>query len=499
MSVDALLKMLHIVKRYPGVTALDDVSLDLNGGEVLCLVGENGAGKSTLVNILAGALRNDAGAIHIGGVRADIRSPLEAQQLGVAVIFQDFKLVPGLSVAENIVLGSEPTVRFLPFINRRKVLQRARDALAQVGEGIDPSAPVSMLSVGERQMVEIARAISKKARLLAMDEPTASLSDHEIARLFKVIRRLRAEGVGIIYVSHRLKEVFEIGDRITVLRDGKVVQNCGRAGVDRAQLIRWMVGREIDQEYPKADLARGDAILRVEHLYAPGLQDVSFELFRGEILGFAGLVGAGRTQLARALFGAVPGSSGRVLFEGRPVAPRSPHHAIREGIGLLTEDRNRLGLVLQMSVRENISLSSLSEMKTGPFINLGAERALATRYVGELQVRPPYVDAPVEILSGGNRQKVVIARWLNTRARLLIFDEPTAGIDVGARYEIYRMINRLAASGVGVMLISSDLPELLGICDRIAIMCQGRITGVLARSEANQEKLMTLATTVHTR
>jgi ribose transport system ATP-binding protein len=490
-----LLEMEHIVKRYPGVTALDDVHITLNGGEVLCLVGENGAGKSTLVNILAGALEKDGGSLAISGLSVDVRSPLEAQQLGIGVIFQDFKLVPQLSAAENIALGNEPTLGRTPFIDRRRVRTRAREALAQMGESIDASAQVSALSVGERQMVEIAKAISRKVRILAMDEPTASLSEHEIARLFAIIRRLRAEGVGIIYISHRLNEIFDIGDRITVLRDGRVVTSCLMNETDRPQLIRWMVGREIEEEYPKAAYERGAAILHVEHLSAPGVCDVSFELFEGEILGFAGLGGAGRTQLAEVLFGAVPRTSGRVRLDGKEISPRSPHEAILHGVGLLTEDRNRSGLILQMCVRENISLSSLENFVAGPFISLKKERALAQQYIEELQIRPPLADSPVEHLSGGNRQKVVIARWLNTKARLLMFDEPTAGIDVGARHEIYQMIHRLAGSGVGVILISSDLPELLGMCDRIAVMCRGRLTGVLPRVEATQERVMTLATT----
>jgi len=427
-------------------------------------------------------------------VPAELRSPLEAQKRGVGVIFQDFKLVPELTVAENILLGNEPRSRFAPFLDRRRMLSEARQALNRLGKSIDPSAPVSALGIGDRQMVEIAKAITRDVRILAMDEPTASLTETEIAGLFGVIRHLRAGGTGVIYISHRLNEIFEIGDRITVLRDGRAVHTCPVAGLDRAMLIRYMVGREIEEEYPKAELERGPVLLRVEGLSAPGVEGASFELCRGEILGFAGLVGAGRTQLALALFGASARTSGRVLLEGREVFPRSPHEAIREGIGLLTEDRNRYGLVLQMRVRENISLANLDEIAGGLFLSTGREKALARHYVDELQIRPAAVEAPVETLSGGNRQKVVIARWLNTKARLLIFDEPTAGIDVGARHEIYLMINRLAASGVGIMLISSDLPELLGVCDRIAVMNRGRIAGVLSRGEATQERVMTLAT-----
>ncbi len=490
-----LLEAQHILKQYPGVLALDDVSLSLHGGEVLCLVGENGAGKSTLVKILSGACRRDRGTIRIDGVAVPIQSPAAALRQGIGVIFQDFKLVPDLSAAENILLGNEPNVGFTPFVDRRQLFERAHAAMRPLGFQIDLRAPVSTLGAGERQMVEIAKALSRRVRVLAMDEPTASLSQREIAALFEVIRRLRAEGVGIIYISHRLDEIFRIGDRVTVLRDGRIVAASPLAGVDRGQLIRWMVGRDLDQEYPKVGLPRGSPMLRVQGLSGPGLQDICFELFRGEVLGFAGLVGAGRTQLAHVLFGAAPRRAGRVLLDEAEIVPTSPREAVRLGIGLLTEDRNRYGLILQMCIRENVSLPSLDDVGCGPFINRRKEKSVVRRYVQELQIRPADLEVPVEILSGGNRQKVVIARWLNTSAKLLIFDEPTAGIDVGARYEIYCMINRLAAAGVGIILISSDLPELLGMCDRIAVMCRGRLSGVLSRAEATQERVMTLATT----
>jgi ribose transport system ATP-binding protein len=488
----------HIVKRYPGVVALDDVSLLLNAGEVHCLVGENGAGKSTLVKILSGAIDKDEGAIIVRDKEVLVNSPTIAQQLGIGVIHQDFKLVPELSVAENIVLGNEPLQTGSFFIDARAIHEIARTALRQLGEELDTSALVRDLGVAQRQIVEIAKALSKSVRVLAMDEPTSSLTSREIENLFRVIRRLKSDGVAIMYISHRLEEVFEIGDTVTVLRDGKIVNSSPTRDVDRRTLIKWMVGRELENEYPSIELQRGSEILRVEQLSTPRLHNIDLRLHRGEILGLAGLVGAGRTELARVLFGADLKGGGKVYLDGQEINPRSPHEAIDAGVALLTEDRNRLGLVLQMSVKENISLSCLHELLSGPFINDGKEAAVARQYIEELSIRPPLAEMEVENLSGGNRQKVVLARWLNRKTKVLIFDEPTAGIDVGAKYEIYMLLNKLAQNGVGVMMISSDLPELLGICTRIVVMCEGRITGVLDKQQATQEHIMELATsTLH--
>ncbi len=483
--------MSGISKRYPGVLALEKVDFTVNAGEVHCLVGENGAGKSTLIKILSGALSPSEGSIQIDNQPVQLPSPHSALRLGISVIYQDFKLVPELSVAENIVLGHEP--RGLLFIDRRKVHEIARAALLQLGEEIDTSAIVGTLSIAQRQIVEIAKALSRNVRILALDEPTASLTEREIENLFRVIRRLKSEGVGIIYISHRLEEVFDIGDRVTVLRDGKVVTSCPLPQVDRRKLIQWMVGREIEDEYPKIELQRGREILRIEHLSAAGLHDIDLTLYKGEILGIAGLVGSGRSELARVLFGADPKNEGRIFLDGKEMHPRSPHEAINEGIGLLTEDRNTLGLIMQMSVKENITISSMKSLGS-LFIDEAKEQTTAMQYAKDLNIRPSTVDTEVENLSGGNRQKVVLARLLNTHAKVLIFDEPTAGIDVGAKHEIYTILNRLAEQGIGVVVISSDLPEVLGICDRIAVMCEGRIIEVLDRENATQEKIMLLAT-----
>jgi len=486
--------MQGIVKQYPGVLALDKVRFSLNAGEVHCLVGENGAGKSTLMKILAGAIARDAGVISVEGAAVEIDSPAAAQRIGIGIIYQDFKLVPAMSVAENILLGNEPTTNFFPFIDRRAMHQTAGALLRQLGEEIDTSALISDLSVAQRQIVEIAKALSRKVRILAMDEPTAPLTDHEIATLFSVIRRLKADGVGIIYISHRLEEIFDIGDRVTVLRDGKTITTCPVGELDRRALIKWMVGRDLENEYPRIVARPGEEILRLEEVEGKKLKRVSLSLRSGEILGLAGLVGAGRSELARIIFGADPRTGGRILLGGKDLHITSPHEAINAGIALLTEDRNRYGLIMQMSVRENISLSSLRSLLKGPFIDRSREESVARRFADELRIRPPDINAAVETLSGGNRQKVVLARWLNTKAQVLIFDEPTAGIDVGVKYEIYTLINRLAENGIGVLVISSDLPELLGICHRIAVMCEGALTGIVSGGDVTQEQIMTLAT-----
>jgi ribose transport system ATP-binding protein len=489
-----LLEMREIRKQYPGVLALSDVHFELLPGEVHCLLGENGAGKSTLMKVLSGAIGKDSGSILIDGKEVEIATPADSQSFGIGMIYQDFKLVPELSVAENIGLGSEPTRGSSPLIDFPKMRERARNALSQLGEEISPDAIVSSLSVAQRQMVEIAKAISKNVRILAMDEPSAPLTEKEMTNLFMVIRRLRAEGVGIIYISHRLEEIFEIGDRITILRDGKFIHTCRVSEADRPGLVRWMVGRDIDQEYPHTEHSAGAEILTVANLNTGILKNINLTVRRGEVLGLAGLVGAGRSELARVIFGADPMMSGSLTLDGKPVRPSSPRNAIDLGIGLLTEDRNKYGLIMQMTVRENISLSNLREIMSGLFINRQRDNAAAERFTADLRIKTPSIEQDVENLSGGNRQKVVLARWLFTKSKILIFDEPTVGIDVGVKYEIYLLIDRLVKEGIGVVVISSDLPELLGISDRIAVMWEGKIAGILARHEATQEKVMTLAT-----
>ncbi len=492
--MSTLLELRGIVKRYGGVLALDGVDFGVERGEVHALVGENGAGKSTLMKILAGAIPRDAGTVLVEGAEADLDSPAASLRLGIGMIHQDLKIVPEMTVAENLLLGAEPLLAGTPFLDRRAMERAARAALAQLGEDLDPWAKAGRLGVARQQIVEIAGAISRKVRVLALDEPTASLTGREIARLFDVVRRLRAEGAGIVYISHRLDEVFEIADRVTVLRDGRTVASAPASTIDRTTLVRWMIGREIAEGAREGAPAAGEEILRLEGVASGWLGPVNLALSRGEVLGLAGLVGAGRTELARLVFGADRPDSGRMFLEGREIAPRSPREAIDLGIALLTEDRNRLGLVSTMNVRENVTLASLRALGRGIFTSLRREETATRRHVDRLRIRAPSLDAGVDQLSGGNRQKVVLARWLETRSKVLIFDEPTAGVDVAAKAEILALVRELAAGGAGVMVVSSDLPELLGLSDRILVLCEGAIAGDLAAGEATQERVMTLAT-----
>ncbi len=492
--------MRSIRKQYPGVLALDNVGFELQAGEVHCLVGENGAGKSTLIKILSGAIQKDSGEIFVNGNQVELHSPHDAQRLGIGIIHQDFKLVPELSVAENILLGNEPINAGSPFIDFKAMHELVRRIISQLGEEIDMHTAVKSLSAAKKQIVEIAKALSKKVSILAMDEPSAALTGRELNNLFTIIRRLKSEGVGIIYISHRLEEIFDIGDRVTVLRDGSNITTSLVSKADRRSLIQWMVGRELEQEFPlrgrrpKLELQQSEEILRVENINGGIVRDVSLTLHRGEILGIAGLVGAGRSELARIIFGADKKESGKIFLDGKEIAPRSPREAIDLGIGLLTEDRNKYGLIMQMCVRENITLSNLRDVTKGLFINKKKEVKMSEQFVSDLKIKTPGIEQEVEHLSGGNRQKVVLARWLYAKSKVMMFDEPTAGIDVGAKYEIYNLINQLAKDGIGIIMISSELPELLGICGRIAVMCEGHVTGILSRSEATQEKIMMLAT-----
>ena len=490
-----VLEMREITKRFPGVLALDKVRLELRAGEVHCLVGENGAGKSTMMKILAGAQPMDDGEIRLGGAPVAIQSPHHAQELGISMIYQEFNLSPFLSVAENIFLGREPRLGKTPFIDWPRMYREAEEVLARIRVRLDVRQPVNELSVAQQQMVEIAKALSVNAKIIVMDEPSATLTEHELAALFDLIKVLRGQGIGLIYISHRLEEIFEIGDRVTVMRDGQYVDTKPVGEVIREDIIRMMVGRELTEEFPKEVFDCGEERLRVAGLSRAGVfQDVSFSLHTGEIVGLTGLVGAGRTEVARAIFGADRKTGGSVLLDGKPIEVRSPQDAIRHGIGLLTEDRKNQGLVLNMTMRENTTLANLTELLRGPFIDRGKERNVAQHYVGDLQIKTPTVEQAVQNLSGGNQQKVVLAKWLFTKSRVLIFDEPTRGIDVGAKAEIFKLMNNLVREGVAVLVISSELPEVLGMCDRILVMHEGRLAGELARAEASQEAVMRLAT-----
>jgi len=490
-----VLEMRDIVKRFPGVVAVNNGQLTLRPGEVHCLLGENGAGKSTLMKILSGAQPADSGSIHISGEPVHIHSPHHAQQLGVSMIYQEFNLSPYLSIAENIFLGREPKLRGTPFINWRKMYGDAREILARIRVNLDVRRPVNECSVAQQQMVEIAKAISFNSKIIVMDEPSATLTDHELEALFDLIRELKRQGIGMIYISHRLEEVFEIGDRLTVMRDGEYIATKDVRDVTREDIIRMMVGRELTQEFPKEVFPIGRERLRVENLSRKGaFSNVTFSLREGEIVGVTGLVGAGRTEVARAIFGADLIDGGTIALDGKPITVKSPQDAIRQGIGLLTEDRKHQGLILGMSVRENTTLANLGTLVKRLFISRAKERSVTENFVRDLQIKTPTIEQTAQNLSGGNQQKVVLAKWLFTESRILIFDEPTRGIDVGAKVEIYKLMNELVRKGVCILMISSELPEVLGMCDRILVMHEGQIAGELAQSDATQERVMQLAT-----
>ncbi|HET6363339.1 MAG TPA: sugar ABC transporter ATP-binding protein [Gemmatimonadota bacterium] len=478
-----------IRKEFPGVLALDDVDFAVLPGEVHVILGENGAGKSTLMKILSGAHGKDAGKIFLAGREVEIDGPRRARELGVAIIYQELSLAPTLSAAENVFLGREP--RRLPgLVDRAAMERRAHAILDGLGARFDVRRPIRELSLAERQLVEIARALSLDARILVMDEPTSALTEPETRALFETMRRLTARGVAIVYISHRLQEIYEIGDRVTVLRDGRRVATLDVAAADRRELVRLMANREVDELVTRLPSPRGGELLEVEGLTrASDLRDVSFTLHEGEIVGFAGLLGSGRTAVARAIFGLDPLDAGRILVHGRPLAIRSPRDAIRAGIGLVTEDRKRQGLVLSLSVRENISLPVLGSVSRLGLIDARRERELASRYATDLRIRTPSIEQTTLNLSGGNQQKVVLAKWLACRVDVLVLDEPTRGIDVGAKQEIYGLMNRLVAEGVGILLISSELPEIVGLSDRVLVMRGGEVVATFERGISQEDIL----------
>lgn len=501
--------MKQVHKAFPGVQALDNVSLHVHAGEVLGLIGQNGAGKSTLMKLLSGVYAVDQGEIFFEGRPVQIHSPHHAQELGIAIIYQELNLMPNLTVMENIFIGREPGPLF--FFNRHRLQRQTQSLLTHLKLNLAPTALVRNLSVAEQQMVEIAKTISRQVKVIIMDEPTSSLSETEVATLFELIDEMKQNGIGVIFISHRLEEVLQICDRVTVLRDGKHVGDVAVANTSKDDLIRMMVGRSLETFFHKeTELSGGrgaanavrqpqDVVLAVRNLvrygnaqnpHAEVLNDVSFELRRGEILGLAGLVGAGRTELVRTIFGADPRDRGEILMEGRPVQIRSPLDAIRLGIGLVPEDRKGQGLILGLAVRHNMTLANLDIFTRLGFVRLAAEARRVEEYVQRFQIRTPGIDRHVVNLSGGNQQKVVIAKWLMLQPKILILDEPTRGIDVGAKSEIYDLMQQLAASGVSIIMISSEFPELLAMCDRMVCICEGRVTGVLERNEASLESLM---------
>ena len=488
-----LLVMEGIDKSFPGVHALDHVDLTLAAGEVLALLGENGAGKSTLIKVLSGAYLPEAGGIRIAGRDAAIGNPIDAQRAGVAVIYQEFNLVAAMSVRENIFLGRERTAAGL--LRHADERRRARELFGRIGVEVDGDALCRDLSVAQQQAVEIAKALSLDARIVVMDEPSATLTPQEVRRLFAIIGDLRGAGIGVIYITHRIDEIFRIADRVMVLRDGRHIDTRGVADVDRDRLIEMMVGRRLDSEFPRRDVTPGPERLLVRGLSrGRKVRDVSFSVRRGEVLCLTGLVGAGRTETARLIFGADRRESGSIELDGRPLRVRGPRDAIRSGICLLTEDRKGQGLILSQSVRENFGLPNLTQLCRFGFVRLRRERDALGGYIKALSIRPPDGEKRAGDMSGGNQQKVVLAKWLQRNCEVIIFDEPTRGIDVGAKYEIHSLINELAAAGKAIVMISSELPEVLGMSDRILVMHDGRITGEIADvPNATQEQIMELA------
>lgn len=481
-----------IRKAYPGVVALDGVDFDLRAGEVHGLVGENGAGKSTLLKIIGAVERPDAGTIELDGQPIHLTSPHAAQAAGIRVIHQEFNLFPDLSVAENIALDHLPNRR--GWVDQRAIRAQASAALNRLGVVLPLETRIDRLGVADQQLTEIARALSAEARVLVMDEPTAALTEREIDALFRIVRGLRGEGVGVIFVSHRMEEVLALSDRVTVLRDGRIVGETVQP--TRDEIIRLMVGRDVSELYPDSGAAVGPAVLEVEGLSVAGrFTDLSFDVKRGEIVGLAGVVGAGRTSVGLTLFGLLQPSGGKVRLEGEAVAPHTAREAVKLGIGYVPEDRKALGLVLTLSIRHNTTHPILPWLSRFGWIDQRRERETVEERIAQLEVKAPSIDAKVLNLSGGNQQKVLLGKWLEIKPRLLILDEPTRGVDVGAKAEIYQIIVDLAKGGVAILLISSDLPELLGLSDRVVVLREGRQLATLDRAEATQEHVLSLVTT----
>jgi ribose transport system ATP-binding protein len=493
MTGEPILAMRDIDKRFPGVHALAEVSMDVLPGEVHALVGENGAGKSTLMKILAGVYTADGGEIRYKGQPYAPHTPGQARDAGIVTIYQELNLVPELSITENMFLGTELSMG--PLLDWRAMHARTRALLARLHLGIEPRTPVGRLGVGQQQMVEVAKALLHEADIIIMDEPTASLSLREIDDLFQIVRELKGHGVSTIFISHHLDEAFALSDRITVLRDGRHVATRATRALSKAELISLMVGRDLAEHAPKKVVPRGAEILRVEGLARRGVfEDISFAAHAGEVVGLAGLVGAGRTEVVRAIFGADPLDAGRILIDGHEVTIRNPRDAIDQGIALLTEDRKGQGLILLFDVRENISLPVLARLTRGPMTNEGRERELAAGFIDRLAIKAAGQEQLALNLSGGTQQKVVLSKWLAANARVIVFDEPTRGIDVGAKAEIYEIMNELAAQGATIVMVSSELPEILAMSDRVLVMQGGRIRGELSRAEATQERIMAFAT-----
>jgi ribose transport system ATP-binding protein len=488
---DKVLELQHISKQYPGVLALNDISVSFRKGEVHALIGENGAGKSTLIKVLSGAIVPDHGKIVLNGAVYSSMTPHLSQKLGIAVIYQEFNLFPSLSVAENVFVGNLMGNKAL--LDRAKCEQRTAEIFQQMHININPKTRVRDLTVAYKQMVEIAKALSKNVQVLIMDEPTAPLTTNETDILLEIVGTLRKQGVTVIFITHRLNEVFRIADRVTVMRDGCFIQVTNAGDITRDELIKAMVGRQISDAYPKRDCSMGKAIMEVRDLRGNGVENINFDVREGEILGFAGLVGAGRTEAMRALFGADQKQSGTIKLEGAEITIRNPRDAVKLGIGLIPEDRKQHGVVLGFPIRWNISLTILQFISKLSFLNKIKEKSITDGLISSLGIKTPHAMQLTGNLSGGNQQKVVLAKWLAANCKVLIFDEPTRGIDVGARYEIYKLMNDLCAQKRAIIMISSDMEELLGMADRIIVLCEGHQAGELNRADFSQETILQMA------
>lgn len=490
---DNILELKHITKLYPGVVALNDVSLEVRRGEILALVGENGAGKSTLIKTCSGAITPTQGEIVINGKSFTGMTPQTSEQNGIGVIYQEFNLVGDLSVAENIFLGR--AIRKGMVIDLKAMERESKKILDSLNIKINPKTLVKTLSVGYQQMVEIAKAVSQNAKLLIMDEPSAPLTSAEVEAMFAIVDKLKAGGVSIIYISHRLDEIFRLADRITILRDGQYVTTLNTDETNKDELVKYMVGRQLTEVYPKRDetYVKDEVIFEAVNVSGNGDKNISFKIHRGEVLGLGGLVGAGRTEFAELMFGMRPKTAGKFIFKGKEISPKTPKDAIELGIGLVPEDRKKEGALLGMSIRCNINMPIYQRISKGTVINEKKEEEIAQTYRKEISIKTPTLDQLVKNLSGGNQQKVILAKWLAADSELLIFDEPTRGIDVGAKQEIYTLINHLVEQGKTVLMISSEMEELMGMSDRILILAEGNMTGELNKSEFNQERIMQLA------
>jgi len=495
MDAKVVLSLENITKKYPGVLALNNVSIDFLEGEVHALLGENGAGKSTLIKAVAGAIDVDAGIIKINGHEYSKMTPALSRSLGIEVIYQEFNLVPTLSCSENIMMGEKVGSKI--FFNSKLVDAKAAEVLEQFAVGIDPKKLVQELSIAEQQIIEIAKAVSKNIKILIMDEPSAPLSVSEVEVMFDIIKRLKQKGVTIIYISHRLEEVFRISDRVSVMRDGCYVTTRKTKDTNRQELIKLMVGRELKESYPARKKLPGDVALEAKNLYGNGNKNISFAVRKGEILGISGLVGAGRTELAMLLFGAVPVENGEILLKGKPVKIKKPLDAIHHKIGLLTEDRKGQGLFLEMTVRWNISFPIIKRLSKYGVVNTKKEDEIARKFKERINIKTPSLSQQVINLSGGNQQKVVLAKSLAAETEILIFDEPTRGIDVGAKQEIYQLMTELADNGIAILMISSDMEELLGMSDRIIVLCEGELAGEVNKDQFEQHYILDLASGTH--